>query len=71
VSDLTDNEGWMYSTSYDNVHRTREGGRACKRSTDRIRRRKFIHREVTLLKVISHFWNCVTQCVKWISLREM
>eukprot|EP00210_Caulerpa_lentillifera_P007102 g6795.t1 len=45
VSDSTDNEGWHYSTSFDNIHRPREGGRACKRSTDRVRRRKFIHKK--------------------------
>ena len=41
VSSGTDEEGWQYSTCFANVDKPREGGRASKRITDSVRKRKW------------------------------
>lgn len=41
VSSHTDPEGWEYSTGFSRISGTREGGRASKRATDTVRRRKW------------------------------
>jgi len=48
VTEQTDSEGWTYSTGFARIERPRDGGRACKRATDRVRRRKWIKTDVTL-----------------------
>ncbi|GMH33064.1 hypothetical protein BSKO_00898 [Bryopsis sp. KO-2023] len=42
VSLHTDSEGWLYSTGFSRIGVPREGGRASKRATDSVRRRKWM-----------------------------
>lgn len=44
----TDCEGWLYGTNFNNLSNPREGGRASKRATDRVRQRKWILHEVII-----------------------
>ena len=39
----TDQEGWLYGTAFERLNDHRKGGRAAKRSTDRCRRRVWVH----------------------------
>ena len=43
VRDATDQEGWLYGTAFERLNDHRKGGRAAKRSTDRCRRRVWVH----------------------------
>ena len=43
VRDATDQEGWRYGTAFERLNDHRKGGRAAKRSTDRCRRRVWVH----------------------------
>ena len=43
VGDATDQEGWLYGTAFERLNDHRKGGRAAKRSTDRCRRRVWVH----------------------------
>ena len=43
VREETDQEGWLYGTAFERLNDHRKGGRAAKRSTDRCRRRVWVH----------------------------
>ena len=43
VRDATDSDGWIYGTAFERLSDHRKGGRAAKRSTDRCRRRVWVH----------------------------
>eukprot|EP00892_Ulva_mutabilis_P008900 jgi/Ulvmu1/6382/UM003_0010.1 len=44
VSPATDPQGWVYASQFGRFDTAREGGRACRRGTDFVRRRKWLKR---------------------------